>query len=114
VLRGDTARRPGAPLAERVCFEDTCQGAASELEEADHEGCPAGDDRVCLRARIAELAVDRRHDREGAIVEREPPAGHVLHRAGCQPLEAPLDDGNGLPGRDQAGHVGLGEIQGQA
>jgi hypothetical protein len=111
VLRRDPARGAGAALAECIGLEHCGERAALELEQADHEGELAADDRVGLQPRIAEPAIGRRHDRERPLVELEPPPRHVLDYSRVKTAEALLDHRHRVPGRQEAFDVCLGEVE---
>ena len=113
VLRRDAARGPGAPLAERIRLDHGGQRPGLQLEEADDERRLPGDGGIRLHACVPELAVDRRHHGEGAVVECKTPPRHVLDRARGQPQEALLDHRHRLARGDQALDVAFGEIERQ-
>ena len=81
VLRRDAARRAGTQLAEHVRLDDCDAVAALGIEQHDDERGVAGDRAVGLAPGEAEPAVDRRHDRKRAALEREPQARLVHHLA---------------------------------
>ena len=114
VLRGNAARGPRAPLAERVRLDHRCKRPGLQLEEADDELRLPGDGGVGLHACVAQLAVDGGHHRERTVVELESPPRHVLDRARGHPQEARLDHRHRIARRDQALDVALGEIERQA
>jgi hypothetical protein len=113
VLRRDAARRSRPPLAGRVRLQHGRELARRGVEERHGEDRLPGGDRVGLDAGVAELAVDGVHGGEHAVVKRKPPPGDVVDPARRHPPEALLQDRHRLAGRDQAGDVGLGQVERQ-
>ena len=114
MLRRDAARGSGPSLPGRIGFEHGCELAGAKVEERDGEEGASSGSGVGLDAGVAELAVDRGHDCEAAVVESEPPPRYVLDGATRHPEQARLHHRHRLSGRDQAGDVTLGQVERQA
>jgi len=69
VLRGNTTRGPGAPLAERVRLDHRCEGPGLQFEEGHDELCFPSYGCIGLHSCVAQLAIDGEHHRESTVVE---------------------------------------------
>ncbi len=109
--RGHARRRAGAELPELVGLDHRLEPRFLEREEHDDERCAHGCPRVRLQPRVPELAVDARHHRELAVVERQPFARPVVDRAARLPVERLLDGRERVGGREQLGDLGLAQVE---
>ena len=113
ILGRDTAGGAGAELAQLVRFDHARELGPRDVEEHDDERRPPGQPRVRLHPGEAELAVDRRHHREGAVLQPQPLARPVLDLAGGESPEAALDGFERVGRRQQRADVRFRQIERQ-
>ena len=111
VPRGDAARGARAQLPQPVRLDHRDELGRVGPEQADDEARARCEAAVGLHSRVAEPAVDRGHDREHPLLERQPVARPVHDLAGGEAPEAALDRLERIRWGEQGGDVVLGEVK---
>ena len=111
VRRRDAAAAPVRSCPILSASITAVSSRALGVEEHDDERRAAGEPHVRLEAGEPELRVDRGHDRERAVLEREPCPGAVVDGAARLPDEARLDGVERVARRQELADLRLRQVQ---